>query len=773
MKEFITAFLLKRHSLIASLFFIFSWPLLAHGADTDWATNLYWEGTIATSGTTNYTGRLYYTRLDGGGVTITGISFDSTPADGCTITIPETVGNNAATDSVFVVNRPGRFSGVSIDSKNWRNTPLRWQNAPNSFTLSLPGTLRKLCPLIQAANYNDNDTWVTTMTVPDMAMTKLIIRDNNNAHPAARLRIDDYAFYNATTDKGFTALTSVSFGNESVSYIGQHSFRGCPITSISQLPEGLKTIEGYAFFNLYVVKDLILPSTLEKIGDFAFGNILDKVTASYGWFFHNQLTIPASMKYIGTGAFCGSRMVRMKVDIPEGVEYIGGMALGNTLISSLVIPSTVKTIMGGAFRENRMLETVVFKPNTVLTSIGNNLFANSMQLRYIDMSAVNSPSLKSFTVTRGGGSPFYALTPYTMVYLPQSATSVTIGPNEVNFVKYGTDGRWTCPNFVVYDYSYWYDRNNFHYSSFLQPSTVITSPHLALNSMTPEEKQAVADWKNSLQATRGCDYELPHAFTALSARYVRKKSLYGVRTLQPGSVITVSLPYSTTVEDKHFRAYKLVSEMDLANSRHNKGLWFLSLDDSRLSHSALTTEEQKECLTANHPYVLKVLSMPEDSTFKDGYYDEKFQKYFASTNVYVPATPSGYTEVGPADGSTEWTFAGTSLNISNAQASADQLYVLAAGVWCPVLTKDTYAFVHSMRGAMRYKGTGTNNAKSFPKVLEANEPLSSETTGVEAPHFASTPVATPIYSLDGKYLGTSLSALPHGIYVVKGQKICK
>lgn len=767
MNTFSKFLVMKPLYLVASLLFMLSCPLLSHAAEPDWATDLYWEGTIATSGTTSYTGRLYYTRLDGGGVTITGISFDSKPADGCTITIPETVGDNAATDSVFVVNRPGLYSSVSISDANWRNTPLRWQNAPGSFTLSLPGTLRELCPLIQAANYNSNDTWTTSMTVPNTALTKLVIRDNNNAHPSAKLRIDDYAFYDASTKHYFTALTSVSFGKESVSYIGQHSFRECPITAISQLPEGLKTIEGYAFFNLYVNQDLILPSTLEKIGDYAFGEVGRGITSGYGWFFHNQLTIPSSMKYIGTGAFCGSRMVRMKVEIPEGVEYIGGMALGNTLISSLVIPSTVKTIMGGAFRENRMLETVVFKPNTVLTSIGNNLFANSMELRYIDMSAISSKSLNSFTVTRGVNSPFYALTPYTMVYLPQSATSVTIGPNEVNFVKCGTDGQWTCPNFVVYDYSYWYYTENFNYSSFIPKIIYDSSPHYVPNSMTAEEKQAVDDWKKSLPRYRGCDYELPHSFTALSARYVRKKN----SNLHPGSLITVSLPYNA-VKDEHVRAYKLVSEIDLANSKNNKGLWFLSLDDGRLSSSALTNEERSGGLTANHPYVLKVLSTPEDTTFIDGYYGATFQKYFASKNVYVPATPSGYTEVGPSDGSTEWSAVGTSMNINNADAADARLYVLSDGVWNPVLIRNTYGYVHSMRAAMRYKGTGAN-AKSFPKVLEANEPLSSETTGIETPDFASTSVATPIYSLDGRYLGTSLSSLPHGIYVVKGRKILK
>ena len=759
-----------RDRLTALLVCVFCWPVFVCAADVDWGTDLYWQGTLATSGTESYTGRLYYTRLDGGGVTITGISFDTTPADGCTITIPEMVGTNAATDSVFVVNRPGHYSGVKIKDANWRNTPLRWQNAPKTFALSLPGSLRVFCPLIKAANYNSNDTWVTTMTVPDSLLTQLIIRDNTNAHPSARLRIDDFAFYDATTREVFSKFASVTFGKNSVRYIGQYAFADCPITSISQLPEGVDTVGNYAFNHLHVVQDLNLPSTLVMLGDMAFGTIGIKITTSYGWFFHNQLVIPKNMKYIGVGAFCGSRKVRMDVVIPEGVETIGGMAFGNTLIRSVVIPSTVKTIFGGAFRNMRLLETATFKSNTVLSSVGNNLFAGCYALRYLDMSAVNCPVLTSLTVSRySENTPFYDLVPYTVVYLPQSVKSITIPADETspmeNFVKCGTDGKWTCDNFVVYDYDPVYYPEKIRYS----PLIAGTGFHFIENSLTEAEKQEVADWKATLPRERGCDYELPHAFTATKAMYLRKI----ISSTAPGSVLSISLPYSTTEKDANFKAYRLVSEMELANSKNNKGLWFLSLDDPRLSSSALTTEERAGCLTANHPYVLKLLSKPADTTIiMDRPNEEKFRKLFISHNAEVPATSSSYTEVSPADGSSVWSFVGYSKNIINADAAADHLYVLSASTWVPVRTYPSYGYVHSMRAAMRYKGSDANYAKSFPKMLDVSAPLTSETTGIQVIEGSSVR-ATAIYTLDGRYAGSSLSSLPHGIYIVTGRKVVK
>lgn len=747
--------------IVALLMLVFSFPTCLLADEDDWGTSLYWEGNIASDGSYAYLGRLYYTRLAGGGATITGISFSNTPPDGCTITIPETVCCNGYVDSVYVVNRPGKYSSAKINNENWRNTPLRWKNAPNSFALSLPGTLHRFCPFIKGANYNSGDTWVQTMTVPNSAMTSLIVRDNNNARPSANLFIDDHALYDATFGQCFTSLKSVTFGKNSVKSIGHHAFDHCPITTISQLPDGLVFVGSYAFGTLHVVQDLHLPTTLTYLGDYAFGIFGSGIDPNYGWFFHNQLTIPSSLKYIGTAAFVGSRMVGMHVTIPEGVQYIGGFAFGNTFITSLSIPSTVTEIRGGAFRDMKMLQEVTFKANQDLAIIGNNLFAEDNYLRYVDMSEVNPPQIYPFKITRGAGSPFSGLKAYTVVYLPPAASSIEIPSTEVNFVKYGDDGQWQCPNFVVYDYSKDYDLESFDYSKYISSNG--TGFHYAPNSMTEEEKAEVDEWKASFPAKRGCDYELPHPFVAANAEYLR-----ALNSMQRGRIITVTLPYSTTVSEDNVRAYKLVSEMELEGSKDNKGLWFLSIDDERLSYSSLTQEELNGCLTACHPYVLKVLTTPTSITAIDG---ENYAKLFASQNASVPASDDDYFEVDPTDGSSVWSSVGTTLNIDQRNASDYHFYVLSNSVWQPVCNCSRNGYVHSMRAAMQYKGTG--QAKSFPKMLDSDDPFPPMLTGIESLNTPSKSSGEAIYTLDGRYAGTSLSLLPAGVYIMNGKKVIR
>ena len=118
-----------------------------------------------------------------------------------------------------------------------------------------------------------------------------------------------------------------------------------------------------AFYHCASVTAIELPSTLTDIGDWAFtGSGIEKIV------------IPASVKYIGKGAFAkcesltevifeeGSQLVSIDdyafdgcvnlatVTIPEGVEAIGAGAFHDCeSITSLKTPSTLKSIDDGAF----------------------------------------------------------------------------------------------------------------------------------------------------------------------------------------------------------------------------------------------------------------------------------------------------------------------------------------------------------------------------------------------------------------------------------------
>lgn len=725
----------------------------------DWGTNTFYTRTITKKG---IQGKFYCKSRTGGGLVIVGIQLNSKPVDGDTIIIPEVLGS----DSVYAINRFGSYhSSKTPDNVVYNYTALKWENAPDRCVLSVPGSMKELFPVqVNTATATKTET----DAIANSALTELIIRPTTQQNPD--LRINTFSF------RSLSNLSKVTLGR-GVRYIEKRAFEGVKITDISAFPEGLEYVEEYAFNAILVNRDLVLPSTLKKLGDFVFGSI----RAETGWFYHNELQIPASLKFIGYSALCGSRKIGMKLTIPKGVEHIGGMNFANTFIKEVTIPSTVKSIDVGAFRDMMMLEKVTFEENTVLATLGNSLFYNDPNLRYIDMSKVDCSTLSLTNLTRistlpsSSSSPagvyvFAGSSPYTVIYLPKSATgNAVVATDEENFVQY-KGGAWKCEKFVVYDSHTSYMPANINYSlnfptnggTYAQNGD---KAHYAPNKMTDQEKADFATWKASLIAGRGCDYDMPMGFTATSAVYKRAFATAPATD----ALMTVSLPYNTTTAQAGVKLFKLVSEKELNGSYNNKGEYFLSLDDSRLNQSSLTTEEQAQCATANHAYVVKVTDVAGlGSADANNYYS-----LFASTNATVLATPATYTAVTADDGKSTWSFAGHPMNISNADAVTAKFYVLngSTKTWQPIKTTNTSGFLHSFRGALQYTGSSTSYAQAFPKMVGADEDLDT-TTGINAVE-TSAASDTAVYSLDGRKVGTSLATLPAGVYVVGGQKVVK
>lgn len=689
---------------------------------------------------------------EGGGLTIIGLDIWFTPKEGMLIQIPENFGGTP----VYAVRRFGEVNNRKKNGQNYRADPMRCTKTLTNFKLSLPGTLKEVAPFIARPTIE-----TPSETISNTALTELIIRPTDS-NPD--LLIDSDAFADCTK------LTKVTLGR-GVREIGEWAFRNVPITTISDLPEGLQVINGYAFNTLFVTRNLHLPNTLTMLGDFAFAPARSE---KYGWFFENDLVIPSSLKYIGASVFSGSRKVGMKLVIPEGVERINGLAFASSLISEVTFPSTLKVLEGGSFREQIMLEKVTFKANSVLTTLETNIFSNCPNLRYIDMSKVTSTAFTMSGLTREVGKTFGNLNPYTIVYLPKSQTASNVVVNgQENFVQYN-GSEWRCANFVVYDYHAAYDLQNIRFTTEFgtddkryTPATMSTAALTTFNN-----------WKSSFPAKRGCDYELPLAFVADNAIF--KRSFSATPTNQ--MLVTGSLPYSTTTAQAGIKCYKLVSEIDLTGSYKNKGLYFISLDDSRLAASSLTTEEQRGCITANNPYVMQVtdasrlsvtssLTVPATTTTTAAT-TTAYHHLFASVNAKVVAnSPTLYTTIAPGDGTSTWQFVGHPMNISNADAAANKLYTFNSKTrkWHPVKTGTANGYVHSFRAVMKYTGSDASYAKSFPLFLEADE-----TTGIS--NIEATEGVTgkaTVYTIDGRYVGTSLDALPKGIYVVDGKKVVK
>lgn len=221
------------------------------------------------------------------------------------------------------------------------------------------------------------------------------------------------------------SLTNLTITNEEI--ILQSAFsKSNYIRSIS-LSEGLKSIEGWAFFECNQLSDISIPNSVTSIGAYAFkdtafynnnANWIDDVLyidnyliqaresvsgkysikqgitalADDAFAFCKNLTeiaVPYSVKTIGGRAFYSCEKLE-KVVLPDSVSVIGECAFqGCEALTTINLPNTINEISNSCFTSCSKLENIVI-PNSVI-SIGNSAFSGCANLVSINlpMSIIN------------------------------------------------------------------------------------------------------------------------------------------------------------------------------------------------------------------------------------------------------------------------------------------------------------------------------------------------------------------------------------------------
>ena len=128
------------------------------------------------------------------------------------------------------------------------------------------------------------------------------------ALPEGLTSIEDYAFYNCYN------LTSVTIP-ESVISIGYKSFDSCCSLMSVTIPAGVTNIKNYAFYNCNSLISVTIPEGLSSIGNFVFDSCSSLTS----------VTIPADVTNIGNSAFSGCISLT-SVTIPESVTSVGDCA---------------------------------------------------------------------------------------------------------------------------------------------------------------------------------------------------------------------------------------------------------------------------------------------------------------------------------------------------------------------------------------------------------------------------------------------------------------
>ncbi|MBP5603172.1 MAG: leucine-rich repeat domain-containing protein [Treponema sp.] len=152
-----------------------------------------------------------------------------------------------------------------------------------------------------------------------------------------------------------------------VKIIGEKAFYQLYLTPSIIIPDGVEEIEDEAFYGVYEnkefnneVEEIVLPSSLKKIGKSAFENRRIK-----------SLVIPEHVEEIGEEAFRASYKTSIRLEeltLPSSLRIIGKYAFYYNALETIIIPEGVEEIYTDAFQSNISDENPTFIKELFLPS---------------------------------------------------------------------------------------------------------------------------------------------------------------------------------------------------------------------------------------------------------------------------------------------------------------------------------------------------------------------------------------------------------------------
>ena len=155
------------------------------------------------------------------------------------------------------------------------------------------------------------------------------------------------------------------------------------------IPEGVETLNAWAFLGTSSLQAVSLPSTLKMISYQAFERtgliscvVPDGCRMSYGVFdecyYLTYAKLPTDMTKIPSSTFQGCSILE-NIDLPPGYTDIEDRAFSGTAIKSFVIPKEMTVIRASTFESCKQLEEITLPPNLTVIEQRAFMYCNSLK----------------------------------------------------------------------------------------------------------------------------------------------------------------------------------------------------------------------------------------------------------------------------------------------------------------------------------------------------------------------------------------------------------
>ena len=153
-----------------------------------------------------------------------------------------------------------------------------------------------------------------------------------------------------------TNLTEIILPS-SLKILGESTFENCGIKELI-IPDGIERIPKKCFYKCSKLTNIIFPSSLNEIGDLSFGGEIN-----FDFCTCNKITtikIPEGVTKIGISCFENSTHLT-QIILPSSLKKIGDYAFANTSIEELKLPINVKMNINITYKCNNIKSLIDYK----------------------------------------------------------------------------------------------------------------------------------------------------------------------------------------------------------------------------------------------------------------------------------------------------------------------------------------------------------------------------------------------------------------------------